>query len=336
MQEDTEHRCSPDTGQAWPWAMLLAAVPFVVGLLTLQLIAPAAAPHGEAELLALKQASRGRVFLQGTVTYAAAVSCHVVLCLGALAFYGWIVAHAKPATRRRVLVVGGVMTVVLLPAVLVFANEEVTAFRLTYYNYEDLFRDTPAGGYLLTQSAVGPTFLSLAANLPTAFGIVTVIAAAGAGHVLVVAMPTACEPGWKQRLHRTRDSMRVGFYLLSAVLVTSTLTASLFLHLPTRLLGEEPDGTLASYAGELSIYWGAIFTLTLVATIASPLVHARHRLAAIAEGVTDPDDEREARDWLSQEGLLESFGQQLRLILALLAPLITGPVANFLQSWQVG
>jgi hypothetical protein len=130
--------------------------------------------------------------------------------------------------------------------------------------------------------------------------------------------------------------MRFGFYLLTAVLVTSTLAASLFFHLPTKLLAEGSDGPLVPYAGELSIFWGTVFTLTLLATVTPPLLHARHRLAAITEGVVDADEEDETRKWLSQEGLLESFGQQLRLILALLAPLITGPVANFLQAWQGG
>jgi hypothetical protein len=338
MEGDRE-RCrepQPAEGEPWPWATLVAAVPLLVALLTLQLIGPEATPHAAATLDTLKQASQGQVFLPGAVTYAAAVTCHIVLCLGAIAFYGWIVAQATPTIRRRALVVGGAMLLVVLPGLLVVGDERFTAFRLSYYNYEDLFSYTPAGGYLLAPSGIGLSLLSVAAILPTAFGILAVIAAAGAGHALVEALPSTREPGWQQRLRRARDNMRLAFYLLTAVLVTSTLSASLFFHLPIGLLAEGPEGRLASYAGELSIFWGTVFTLTLVATITPPLLHARQHFAAIVEGVADRGEEEETRKWLSQESMLDTLGQKMRLVLALLAPLITGPVASFLQAWQSG
>ena len=75
-------------------------------------------------------------------------------------------------------------------------------------------------------------------------------------------------------------------------------------------------------------FWGAIFTLTLLATFA-PSGYVLVRIAQRHEGTVKAPGE--FRKWL-REQIYISAPKQLRNVAALLAPLVVGPLGNLLEK----
>jgi len=91
-------------------------------------------------------------------------------------------------------------------------------------------------------------------------------------------------------------------------------------------------GKLDDYAGELTIYWGAVFTLTLLAAGALPLIALERKVQAYSANSRNADAVSAARERLGKSGLLSSGFDQVKLVAAVIAPLASGQVAGLVQS----
>jgi hypothetical protein len=76
-------------------------------------------------------------------------------------------------------------------------------------------------------------------------------------------------------------------------------------------------------------FWGAVYTLTLIATVAVPAARLQRQAKGTADVLAGPDGGTGAD---AEGDLGDTLMGQVRLLLALLAPLIAGPVANVLQA----
>jgi len=91
-------------------------------------------------------------------------------------------------------------------------------------------------------------------------------------------------------------------------------------------------GKLDDYAGELTIYWGAVFTLTLLAAGALPLIALERKVQAYSANSRNADSISAARERLGKSGLLSSGFDQVKLVAAVIAPLASGQIAGLVQS----
>lgn len=89
---------------------------------------------------------------------------------------------------------------------------------------------------------------------------------------------------------------------------------------------------LDDYAGELTVYWGAVFTLTLLAAGALPLLALERKVQAYSANSRNPDAVTAARERLAKTGLLSSGFDQVKLVTAVIAPLASGQVVGLVQS----
>ena len=85
------------------------------------------------------------------------------------------------------------------------------------------------------------------------------------------------------------------------------------------------------YGGEVTIFWGAIFTLILLATGAVPLLLLQRDVRIYAENSRDAEAVEAAQQRLGASGLLTGGLDQVKLIGAVVAPLASGPIASFVQ-----
>jgi hypothetical protein len=98
--------------------------------------------------------------------------------------------------------------------------------------------------------------------------------------------------------------------------------------------GEEMKAIRAKvddFAGELTIYWGAVFTLTLLAAGAVPLLLLERRVRRYAENSADCAAVAAAEDRLAKAGLLSGGLDQVKLVAAVIAPLASGQIAGLVQ-----
>jgi hypothetical protein len=89
---------------------------------------------------------------------------------------------------------------------------------------------------------------------------------------------------------------------------------------------------LDDFAGELTIYWGAVFTLTLLAAGAVPLLLLERRVRRYAENSADAAAVAAAEDRLAKAGLLSGGLDQVKLVAAVIAPLASGQIATLVQD----
>jgi hypothetical protein len=85
------------------------------------------------------------------------------------------------------------------------------------------------------------------------------------------------------------------------------------------------------FAGELSIFWGAVFTLILLAAGAVPLLLLQQKVRRYAENARDAVALEAAQKRLGENGLLSGGMDQVKLIGAVIAPLASGPISSFVQ-----
>ena len=140
------------------------------------------------------------------------------------------------------------------------------------------------------------------------------------------------DPAWRETFDRRVKALQRGIYLLSAVLVSSTVTITLFAHLPSGLVADGEEMKLATavskYATGLSTFWGALFSITLIATFAVP---ALRLLGAAYGGEGAGLESAELSRWL-HEHVFQSIRRQLATVLSLLAPLLVGPLSSLLSG----
>lgn len=326
----------PDEGTfSWCslWPMLPPVLPLLGAAALLQFLAPAGmTPEAFAKSLLGGEGLAAR-HLGGRLSYSAVVYIHLAVCAGAVFFFWEQIQGAGEAARRRVGIAVAVEALVVLGSLAALSRAGLAAYDLTYFNIRALFAKAAAGMDFL-ESALWPGFSKLAAAVfvPTAFGVVAVIAAAGAASLAMRGPPGESPERFRDRIQQLQQS----FLFLSAVLVSSTLAASLFFHLPAEMFAfaakSAQKGALLDYARGLTLFWGAVYTLTLLAVYVPPALILRERMRAFARERDGKRTPSEYRSWLAEHKLAFSIKESLGNVFALLAPLIAGPVGSILQA----
>ena len=169
--------------------------------------------------------------------------------------------------------------------------------------------------------------LTWLAWLPTFAGMGAVVFAAAFAYGNAGGLPAHDDPAWRNVAEQRIKALQRSVYALSAVLVSSTITITLFASLPRNLFG--PQGTdlakaMSGYVSGLSTFWGVLFSLTLVATFAVP---AWRMLEQTYGRQTATGEAADLRAWL-HEHVFVSFRKQLGNALVVLAPLLTGSFSS--------
>lgn len=284
---------------------------------------------------------RSYIHLGDMLTYYALAAVHVLVCLVAIGWYLGRMQALPAGRRRRAHAYLGSILALLVPLVVlfaVFANDSVIVqlgFKATCMALETAGLPTGlAGDGCFAAGEISK--LTLLAWIPTFAGMGAVVFAAAAAHGIAGGLPPPGTPEWREAVDRRIDALEKAFYVLSAVLVSSTIAITLFARLPVGLLREESPlaGPMSAYAIGLSTFWGALFTLTLAATFAGAVwqIVQSARGATAAETVADPSD---LRLWL-REHVFVSIRKQLANVVGVLAPLLVGPLSSLLSTLAGG
>jgi hypothetical protein len=339
--DDTHHSPSGFPPRDY-WLSLLPMLPL---LLAIVLLAPLIEPGAQLKFLRegltfIDEPLRSYVHLGDMLSYHALAAFHSLLCLGVVAtFTLWIFRLPGPRRQGALIFLAVVLAlIVALGLYLKAAANEVILVQLGYKAVCQLLDAAALPTQLVPAGqcfSAGISHLTWLAWVPTFSGIGAVAFAGAFAYGSMRGLPPRGsaddETVWRAALDARVQALQKAVYLLSAVLVSSTVTITLFAHLPVGLL-PAGSGSLAAavskYATGLSTFWGALFSITLVATFAMPAL----RLLGAAYGreskARDSDD---LRDWL-QEHVFQSLRRQLATVFSLLAPLLVGPLSSLLAS----
>lgn len=326
------------------WLPALPVLPLVLSAVLLSWLLT---PGDELSFLPVKagdfiaQPLRNYIHLGDMLSYYALGVFHTLLCLAVMTTFAlWLRRLPPRRASGGVIFLGGVL--LLVGAITIFFDENANTQVLTQLGYKAICRIIAEAGLPTNLATSGACFadnnttrLTILAWIPTFSGMAAVAFAAAFAYANARGLPAAGqvdEAAWREEVDRRIKSLQRSVYLLSAVLVSSTVTITLFAHLPTGLLVDSRElalaGAVSKYATGLSTFWGALFSLTLIATFAAPAL----RLLGEAYGAGDRAvDAADLRRWL-QEHVFQSLKRQLATVFSLLAPLLVGPLSSLLSS----
>jgi len=284
---------------------------------------------------------REYVHLGDMLSYFSLGAFHTLLCLAVIVtFILWL----RRLPGRQAL--GGAvflgLGLLLVVAVSLFFHDQASEQVLTQLGYKAICQVIAAADLPTRLVLPGQCFqtndirrLTLLAWIPTFFGMAAVSLAASFAYANACALPPSRDgndPAWRDAIALRIKALQRSVYLLSAVLVSSTITITLFAHLPIGLVADSKELALATalskYATGLSTFWGALFSITLIASFAVPAL----RLLGAAYGAEKAVGAGgELQRWL-HEHVFQSLRRQLATVLSLLAPLLVGPLSSLLSS----
>jgi len=333
---DHEEEATPSLPVGWVWFAIAPVLPFVLAAGILQLCAPwqiggvfvgtnaviASQGHyvsvnGEPErelnlqllqLLGVGTTSEPTVafsHLGNQLTYSAAALLQMMTC--------------------------AVMTLALAVVSLIDVTKAAT-FQYSFLTIQQLLRSCPGfpaqfaadgdSGILFSQSR-----LFYAALLPFFFGAMAV-GVMSASSASIAARDNNSGKDWEANFSTRLTRLQNFFRMSSAILVASAIAFMLFVQLPVGLMNEATAPAIAKFAQGLTVYWGSVMTLTLVAVFALPVIALRGE-ARIHYSTTQTD--QTFNEWLNDRGHL-SVKRHLANLATMLAPVLVGPVGALVHS----
>lgn len=300
-----------------PWTILLTGVPLLVALLLLNLIGPVSGP-----LLGPGVAISD--YFPGLITFTAAAMAQMSLCLGALLIFLRMFIRTCGIGRGPYVTFALIYGAVVLVLLALMPGWSGVAGELTFGTGARIFAES---GTLWVHGGAGVSRLFLGYYLPSAFGVVATIAGATTMAALVRSARLAPEQDRPAIQERTRTYLRSVLYLLSLILVLSTLAASLYFHLPRVVLDGAERTVLLSFASEISLFWGAVYSMTLAAAVVPPFMLYREAILPNTFG------KHPGGTGLSEaDSLPRQFAQRFELMVTIMAPVVTGPLATLVQG----
>lgn len=319
----------------WPLFAALPVLPFVGAAVILQVLSPPPIDPTDYAKVFGTGPSAFLAHLGDRFTYAAMAYVQIAACLTVMAYYWLRLCELDQARRRGAFRILAATAVCAGIAVVLVRSLRGAAYVLTFQNIRNLLHQAP-----VTHDFISPAYhvpaipylqdltpIAVISGLPFLFGVLAVIAA-----VPVAAAATTfqlIEDGeWRATFAERVAMLQRAFYALSIVLVTSTVALMLFFQLPAEIALDEGRVALLRYARGLTVFWGAVMTLTLLAVFTPPVLALRSQAKARYRSVGEL---REFNEWFAEQVPL-SPRRQLANLATMLAPIMVGPLGSLLQS----
>ena len=328
------------------WLVLPPVIPVLGALIMLEFVSlPNAALSSYLETISIHDKTlfiengvellfhMGGILIYSIVTY-----FHFFICLGSIV-YCWVRIREVKHFPKKPLTTAVCLMVLLVVGMLIgLSGLGLVAYELSYFNVSALLCHSPELRNLCEPYLWDVSKLALLVCVPTILGIVAVLSASGVAVVMARDIPEEDETIWRQHFSQRVHDLQECFYVLSAVLVTSTLSAAIFFHLPIELIEQDHAvrEALGSYTKGLSIFWGGIYTLTLMAIFLAPTLLLWYRARVYAHKFHSVDSPKQFRDWLSTNELTITTNRHIGNFTALLAPLMVSMVSSATQFTSVG
>lgn len=348
------HVANDDTTRLFPpyllWFVLIPAVPFLFSIASLSFFIDPLAAADEIFIRKLLAIDIGYVeptvktltHISNLLNYLSVTSVHAVVCLFVIGFFLYKIQQLPAALIWRTYSYMAVVTIAFSTVAYIvhlFADN----LMLTQLGYKSIcilmsMADLqtslvwldPDGGH--TGEACfrpEPTRLVWLAYTPIMLGVMAVVIASAFTTVMASApIPSAVE-SWRPEFLARVKLLQKSFYLLSLVLVTSTITIFQFSSLPLDLLTDQPlKVTLTNFINGITAFWGGMFTATLFATFApAALLLLRHA----RDHQRGPAVRSDLGQWL-YESVFVSIRKQVMNALVMIAPMLVGPLSHLLQK----
>lgn len=293
-------------------------------------------------VLYIDQSVKTLTHLSGLFTYLSITSVHVIVCLIVIGFFFYQTHQLPKALIARTYIYMAITTVMLI-IFAYFIHLHADNMMLTQLGYKlicvllgmaDLqtsivWQDSGVGSTAEACFRPEITKLFWLANTPVMLGVLAMISAGAFSTVMASESIPSVDEQWRLHFLTRVKILQKSFYLLSLVLVTSTVTILLFTSLPLDLLADSTTkSAFNKYINGITSFWGGLFTATLFATfMPAVFLFIRHTLNH-KKGLRTPSD---LGVWL-HESVFVSIKKQTVNVLMVTAPMLVSPLGNLLQK----
>lgn len=346
----------------WAWFAIIPVVPFMLGAGLMQLSAPwqlggttvgdidvnkmseyhvlvDGKPSKKAnedllKLLGVESVSEKTIVfshLGDQLTYGAAAMLQMMICTGVIVFQARHLWQSNNDVRKYAycmlstsLLTVGIMTLVHVT--------KSAPYQLTYLTIRELLLLCPGwpeqlaadgdGGILFGQSR-----LFYSSMIPFALGAVAAALMTATAAAIALA-DNGSDEDWEVAFSVRVAYLQNAFRMASVVLVASTIALMLFVKLPVGLMEEATAAAISHYAQGLTVYWGAIMSLTLIAVFALPVI-SMLREARFHYDSTNANQTFSV--WLKERSHL-SVKRHVANLATMMAPVLVGPVGALMQT----
>lgn len=264
--------------------------------------------------------ARDVTFLNALFVYVSVGLIHLFVCL-AVIFYMAQRSWTMPRAQRDKTLIVLFFSVAILVLVNVLAREDGLrgALSLAYRNICDVVVMAQVAPQIMPGSCTEPGISDFAwlAALPYLLGLL----AAAFASAVVSGVVSDIAADVKKRI----SDVTLAFHATALVLVTSMLAMVLFYQLPLAVISEPDSQVLASsYADGITVYWGALFTVTLAAIFGPANYILRQQVQDTTPEEVTIDGPRMFIDARTR--------QMLGNVLATLSPLLIGSAGSFFET----
>lgn len=286
--------------------------------------------------------------LSDLLTYLSIASVHVIACLVVIGFFFYQI-HQFPGAliRHTYLYMAATMvTLVIIAYVIHMYADNLMLIQLGYKStcvlmgMADLqtslvWPDSDVDSGSTGEACFRPELTKLVwlAYTPVLFGVLAMISASAFTAIMASTPMPSVDEQWRPNFLVRVSILQKSFYLLSLVLVTSTVTIMLFTSLPLELLAETEDSGALKTAFKkfiigITAFWGGLFTATLFAVfVPAAILLIRHTLHHLKRE-TIPSN---LGEWL-HESVFVSIKKQAINASMMIAPMLVGPLGSLLQK----
>lgn len=339
---------------SWVWAGLLLP-PFVMSVLPAAIV-NYIIPTGTTwpvELVTFSLTQESEAFarhINHRIVYAAMICFHVTLCLCLIALF-WLRLRDLPRLLRH----RGYVTMAI-QALLFFAIGQSSywqnskLYELSVINIRDIFHKTCIFHDIIFDiSCSDPvptvfTRLYYFVYIPQFFSLGAVIVAMAVAISVFGNLRQSTETEWRERFVAGMNSLQICFFGLSAVLVSSTITAVLFFQFPANLavpanlatadvaIAKTTATAVSEYARALTVIWGTVYTLVLIVFFAFAAFNVGSLIQKHAQSSDSP---AEFGQWLVEKALVSPM-KLISGFAAMLAPVLIGAMGNLIKFMPGG
>ena len=290
----------------------------------------------------IDQPQKTLIHLSDLLAYFSITSVHAIICLIVIGYFLYQIHQLPSVLKRRSYLCMSITTVTWF----IFAyiiKSHANELMLTQLGYKSicvllakadlqtsLVWSDPGGGNSGEACFLPkPTRLVWLAYTPVMLGVLAIISASAFSSVLASEPIPSADEHWRPCFLARIKIVQKSFYLLSLVLVTSTVTILLFTSLPSELLTDMAlKAALNKYINGITAFWGGLFTATLFATFAPAVFMFIGHTVDHRKRSTSSSD---LREWL-HESVFVSIKKQVINALMMIAPMLIGPLGNLLQK----
>jgi hypothetical protein len=277
-------------------------------------------PSEQISPLVILGETRGRYIWLATAIVNIVISVYVIILCAIVVFR----IHA-PKRLLAIAAAGAVLCAIGLVSLLYAAVNHGAVYRMVF------------GFTFLTLRSSGlfdPGFLDYVRSVVSVVNVFAVLAPVMA--VLAACSTLAPLERKDAHLDDLADQMRHLKEVLnagSALLVSGILHMDAWLRWPAALMSDKhAQDAVSGVALAVTIYWGATFTLMLIATYGPVAGYLSGQARASLNQEREAGRIRDPQQWLRDNGLSITLSEQLPQIGIILAPVIAGPLGSFLMS----